>query len=454
MALVSINPYSGKIIGQYVESGDPEIDRAISFASDSFNTWKNTPFSQRNTLMLKTAGILRQHVERHSEIITLEMGKPIAEARKEVEKCAWVCEYYAAEAGNFLRQETMASDAYSSYVCYEPLGVILGIMPWNFPFWQVFRFAVPAIMAGNTVVLKHASNVQGCAVDIEEVFKIAGLLQGVFTNLPIGSARIASAIEHPLVKAISLTGGEEAGRHVAGIAGKSIKKTVLELGGNNAFIVLEDANLELAINTGIQARMLNAGQSCISAKRFIVHRSLFERFVSLFGHRLKDLKTGDPMDPETEMGPLSSEQQALKVRDQVERSIAMGAKLITGGIQKNAFFTPTLLTEVKPGMPVFDEEVFGPVVPVTVFQDTGEAIRLANLSKFGLGVSVFTNDLKNVGALVHAFDDGAVFINELVKSDPRLPFGGTKYSGYGRELGIHGIREFVNVKTVYIKKSG
>jgi succinate-semialdehyde dehydrogenase / glutarate-semialdehyde dehydrogenase len=454
MALISINPYSGKIIGEFAEFSEHEINRTISAASESFETWKITSFSHRNKFMLKAADTLRHNLEKYSEIITFEMGKPISESRKEIEKCAWVCEYYASRAENFLMRETVASDAYLSYVCYEPLGIILGIMPWNFPFWQVFRFAVPTIMAGNTVVLKHASNVQGCARCIEEIFTKAGFPRGVYKNLVIGSANITRAIEHPMVKAISLTGGEDAGRHVAEIAAKNIKKTVLELGGSNAFIILEDANMELAINTGIQARMLNAGQSCISAKRFIVHRNIFEQFVSLFSKRLSALRMGDPLDPKTEMGPLSSEQQALKVRDQVERSITLGAKLITGGIQRNAFFMPTLLTEVRPGMPVFDEEVFGPVVPVSIVNDTHEAVILANKSKFGLGVSVFTNDLNKANALIHEFDDGAVFINELVKSDPRLPFGGTKYSGYGRELAIHGIREFVNVKTVYIKKSG
>ncbi|HUV00399.1 MAG TPA: aldehyde dehydrogenase family protein, partial [Bacteroidales bacterium] len=344
------------------------------------------------------------------------------------------------------------TDADMSYVHYEPLGTILGIMPWNFPFWQVFRFAVPTLMAGNSVLLKHASNVQICAQNIENIFTGSGFPQGVFQNLVIGSDRVGNVIKHECVKAVSLTGSEFAGQKVAGIAGREIKKTLLELGGSNAFVVLEDANIPKAVEIGIKARMQNAGQSCIAAKRFIIHEKVIDKFIGLFLEGLKKLKTGDPAKEDTDLGPLANIQQAEKVEQQVRRSVEMGARLIEGGIRDKAFYLPTLLTNVRPGMPVFDEEVFGPVAPLIVAENTDEAIALANMTNFGLGVSLFTNDLRKAGDLVHEFHDGAVFINSMVKSDPRLPFGGTKRSGYGRELGIQGIREYVNIKTVYIKK--
>jgi succinate-semialdehyde dehydrogenase / glutarate-semialdehyde dehydrogenase len=325
-------------------------------------------------------------------------------------------------------------------------------MPWNFPFWQVFRFAVPTLMAGNTVLLKHASNVQICAKHIEDIFNQSGFPESVFTNLVIGSERVDKIISHDCVKAVSLTGSEYAGQKVAETAGYEIKKSLLELGGSNAFVVFEDADIEKAVETGIKARMMNSGQSCIAAKRFIIHEKVSDRFVGLFCEGLQRLNQGDPSVETTDIGPLANVQQAEAVEQQVRISVEMGAKVIAGGTRDKAFFAPTLITNVKPGMPLFDEEVFGPVAPVIVFSDTEEAIRLANMTKFGLGVSLFTSDLKKAAELVSEFDDGAVFINSLVKSDPRLPFGGTKRSGFGRELAIQGIREFVNVKTVYIKK--
>ncbi len=332
------------------------------------------------------------------------------------------------------------------------LGPVLGIMPWNFPFWQVFRFAVPTIMAGNTVLLKHASNVQICARHIENIFLKAGFPEGVFQNLVLGSDKIERIIENDIVRAVSLTGSEAAGSKVAATAGRKIKKTLLELGGSNSFIVLDDADLEKAAEVGVKARMQNAGQSCIAAKRFIIHEKIADRFISLFTGKMKSLRTGDPANADTEIGPLASVQQAENVGKQVSRSVEMGARILTGGYPEGAFYPPTLLTDVRPGMPVFDEEVFGPVAPVIIARDAAEAVELSNLSDFGLGVSLFTNDLKKAKDMVPKFNEGSVFINALVKSDPRLPFGGVKNSGYGRELSIQGIREFVNIKTVYMMK--
>jgi succinate-semialdehyde dehydrogenase/glutarate-semialdehyde dehydrogenase len=380
------------------------------------------------------------------------MGKPVKESRAEVEKCAWVCDYYSENAEHFLAPETIQTDVFSSKVYYEPIGTILGIMPWNFPFWQAFRFCVPTLMAGNTVLLKHASNVQICARHIEDIFKQAGFPEGAFRNLVIGSERVEDVIKHQAVMAVSLTGSELAGQKVAAAAASEIKKSLLELGGSNAFVVLDDADVQKAVETGLKARFQNAGQSCIAAKRFIVHEKVRDSFIDLFLKGMKKLKTGDPSKEETDLGPLASVKQAEAVEEQVSRSITMGARLIAGGSRKKSFFEPTLIENVSPGMPLFDEEVFGPVAPVIIVENTMEAVALANATNFGLGVSLFTRDMKKATELVPEFRDGAVFINAMVKSDPRLPFGGTKRSGYGRELAGHGIREFVNVKTVYMNQ--
>ena len=452
MILRSINPYTNEVIKEFEEYPDKKTGNLIIQAGEAFEKWERTKPGYRRSLMENVAGLLKSNINEYAESITSEMGKTLNESTAEVEKCAWVCEYYAQKAEDFLKSEPVETDADMSYVHYEPLGTILGIMPWNFPFWQVFRFAVPTLMAGNSVLLKHASNVQICAQNIENIFTGSGFPQGVFQNLVIGSDRVGNVIKHECVKAVSLTGSEFAGQKVAGIAGREIKKTLLELGGSNAFVVLEDANIPKAVEIGIKARMQNAGQSCIAAKRFIIHEKVIDKFIGLFLEGLKKLKTGDPAKEDTDLGPLANIQQAEKVEQQVRRSVEMGARLIEGGIRDKAFYLPTLLTNVRPGMPVFDEEVFGPVAPLIVAENTDEAIALANMTNFGLGVSLFTNDLRKAGDLVHEFHDGAVFINSMVKSDPRLPFGGTKRSGYGRELGIQGIREFVNIKTVYIKK--
>ena len=402
--------------------------------------------------MSAVAVLVRSNIEDYAGSITAEMGKPIKESRAEVEKCAWVCDYYAENAARFLKRESIETDAETSYVDFEPLGTILGIMPWNFPFWQVFRFAVPTLMAGNTVLLKHSSNAQICAKKIEEFFTGSGFPDSVFRNLVIGSEKVEKVIRHDCVKAVSLTGSEFAGQKVAEAAGNALKKSLLELGGSNPFIVLEDADIPKAVEIGIKARFQNAGQSCIAAKRFILDRKINNEFIALFLEGLRKLKIGDPANEDTDIGPLASIQQAEKVEEQVSRSVGLGARLIAGGIREKAFYMPSVVADVKPGMPLFDEEVFGPVAPVTLADNTKEAIALANQTKFGLGVSLFTNDLKKAKDLVSEFHDGAVFINGLVKSDPRLPFGGTKRSGFGRELAVQGIREFVNVKTVWIRK--
>lgn len=450
MILKSINPFTNETIKEFDEYTDEKVNSLLLQSSESFEVWKTTGFAHRSSLMMKTAGLLRYNLNEYAESITTEMGKPIKESRAEVEKCAWVCEYYAKNAEQFLAPETAVTDAYKSFVSYEPLGPILGIMPWNFPFWQVFRFCVPTLMAGNTVLLKHASNVQICAQHIENIFKQSGFPAGVFRNLVMGSDRMKNVIKHESIKAVSLTGSELAGQMVASTAGLAIKKTLLELGGSNAFVVLDDADIKKAVQTGIKARFQNAGQSCIAAKRFIIHEKVSDSFISLFLEEMKKLKTGDPMKEDTDLGSLASTQQAEKVEEQVKRSVAMGAVILAGGKRNEAFFEPSLLTNVLPGMPLFDEEVFGPVVPITLAENTREAIALANATNYGLGVTLFTSDLKKAGELVSEFEDGAVFINSMVKSDPRLPFGGTKRSGFGRELAIQGIREFVNVKTVYI----
>lgn len=452
MILKSINPFTSKVIKEFEEYSEEKVENLLHESAESFDKWKKTDLEYRSLLMTNVAELLRANLNEYSEAITSEMGKPIKESRAEVEKCIWVCEYYAKHAKRFLATETIETDAYKSYVSYEPLGTILGIMPWNFPFWQAFRFCSPTLMAGNTVLLKHASNTQICAKHIEDIFENSGFPAGVFRNLVIGSERVENIIKHETIKAVSLTGSESAGRKVAATAGGAIKKTLLELGGSNAFIVLDDADVKNAVQIGVKARFLNAGQSCLAAKRFIIHRKVSEEFIKLFLHEIKKMKSGDPSKEETELGPLAGIQHAETIEYQVKRSTDMGANLLFGGIRDKAFFQPSLVTNVSPGMPLFDEEVFGPVASVTIVENTAEAIALANATDFGLGVALFTSNLKKAGDLVSQFEDGAVFINALVKSDPRLPFGGTKRSGYGRELADNGIKEFVNIKTVYFNQ--
>lgn len=451
-AMKSINPYTNEVIKETSEITDDVAERLLTESAEAFENWKRTGFGYRRSCMEKAAALLKENIAEYAGTITIEMGKPFRESRAEVEKCAWVCEYYAGNAERFLASEPAESDADTSYVAFEPLGSILGIMPWNFPFWQVFRFAVPALMAGNAVILKHASNVQLCAQKIENLFTLAGFPASLFRNLAVGSERMERIISHESIKGISLTGSEVAGKKVAQAAGKALKKCVLELGGSNAFIVLEDADLTEAAGVGIRARFQNAGQSCIAAKRFILHKNISDRFLGLFTDGIKRLKSGDPMLENTDIGPLVNLSQAEAVEEQVKRSVELGAVVICGGYSNGAFYEPTIVTGVKPGMPLFDEEVFGPVAAVTVAEDDAQAIALANKTNYGLGVSLFTGDIAKALKLAREFDDGAVFINGLVKSDPRLPFGGTKRSGYGRELAVQGIREFVNVKTVWCRR--
>ncbi len=451
MSLKSINPFTNELIRETPELSLAEAEKILIKSDRAFESWKRTDFRHRGQLMMNVARNLRKNADSHARLISSEMGKPIGESLAEVEKCAWVCEHYAVNAEEFLKPEIIKSDADSSYITYEPLGTILGIMPWNFPFWQVFRFAIPTLMAGNTVVLKHASNVQMCAHEIGNIIDISGFPSSTFSNLAVGSAQMEKIIGNEIVKAVSLTGSEAAGRKVAESAGRLLKKCVLELGGSNAFIILEDADIRKAVETGIQARFQNAGQSCIAAKRFIVHRKISEEFVSLFREAIASIRYGDPLDETVRTGPLSSIGQAEAVEDQVRRSVEMGAKVAFGGKRNKAMFSPALVLDVIPGMPLFDEEVFGPVAPVTIADTIEEAVNLAGKTTFGLGVSLFTNDLEKAQELAREFHDGSVFINGLVKSDPRLPFGGTRNSGYGRELSSHGIKEFVNVKTNWIR---
>lgn len=415
-------------------------------------SWRNLSIQKRISFLPQLAQLLLENKEEYATCITTEMHKPISQAIAEVEKCALLCNYYYENAESFLATKYIETEASESFVTYEPLGVILGVMPWNFPFWQVFRFAVPTLIAGNTVVVKHASNVPKSAKLIQEIFEQAGFPKGSYQDLRISSDEVAKVIGNPIVKAVSLTGSEQAGIAVATEAGKHLKKCVLELGGSNAFIILEDANVEKAVATAVNARMQNAGQSCIAAKRFLVHKNIADEFVAKFKVALKNLKTGNPLDKETQIGSLARVDLAEELEVQVQKSIEMGAKLIAGGNRKDAFYEPTILTKVTTEMPVFNEETFGPVAAIITFKTIEEAIKLSNQSDFGLGVSIFTQDIDFIKTKISDFNEGAVFFNEMVKSDPRLPFGGVKKSGYGRELSEDGIKEFVNVKTVVINK--
>ena len=449
--IISTNPYNGEEVGRIKESTKTEIDTILDTASKRFETWKKTDYKHRAGLMRNAAKELISSKKEYAEMITKEMGKPISQSIAEVEKCAWVCEYYADNAEKQLSSESVKTDAQKSYISYEPIGVVLAVMPWNYPFWQVFRFAAPALMAGNIGVLKHASNVMQSANNIQKIFEKAGLPKGCFQNIPVGSDKVESIIRDKRVKAVTLTGSNAAGSAVASVAGEEIKKSVLELGGSNALVVFKDANIEETVKTCIQARFQNTGQSCIAGKRLILDESISEKFLELFLKQARELKSGDPMDKHTYIGVMAREDLAKDLENQVQQSMKAGAKIILGGKRNGTYFEPTIITEVTPDMAVFKEETFGPVLSVTTFKNEKEAIQLVNTSNFGLGVSVFTKDIKHVEELVPEFEDGAVFINELVKSDPRLPFGGTKTSGYGRELSIQGIREFVNIKTVYFK---
>jgi succinate-semialdehyde dehydrogenase/glutarate-semialdehyde dehydrogenase len=414
-----------------------------------------TDFAERAVLMNNAATVLKTRREEYARLMTLEMGKPIAAARAEVDKCAWVCNYYADHAESFLKSETIRTDASESYVAYRPLGVVLAVMPWNFPFWQVFRFAAPALMAGNAGILKHASNVTGCSLAIEDVFRRAGFPENLFRSIIAGSKRMDKVIEHPLIRAVTLTGSVPAGKAVAAKAGSLLKKTVLELGGSDPYIILGDADLDKAVPACVNSRLINNGQSCIAAKRFIVVESILDEFTERFVRLMKEKKMGNPLDESFDIGPQASADLRDELHVQVQRSIGAGAKCVLGGEIPDgpgSWYPPTVLTGVTKGMPAFDEEIFGPVAAIITAKDEKEAIKLANDSIFGLGASVFTRDvLRGKKIAEFELEAGCCFVNQFVKSDPRLPFGGIKESGYGRELSWFGIREFMNIKSVYIK---
>ena len=454
MPIQSVNPFNNKLIQNFNETSQEEIEQKLQHASKAYEIWKEVPFGEKSKLMDTVAELLKNKKDELAQLVTLEMGKPIREARAEIEKCALVCNFYADNGENFLKDELIESDAGKSFISYVPLGIILAVMPWNFPFWQVFRFAAPSLMAGNVGVLKHASNVPQCAIAIEQLFTEAGFPEGVFQNFLIGSSKVNNLIEDKRIKAVTLTGSEMAGSKVAECAGRNIKKTLLELGGSDPFIVLNDADLNKAVKVAVKSRMINCGQSCIAAKRFIVEDSIHDEFVEKMIEKMKVLKIGDPTEETTDVGPMAREDLANELLEQVNKSVEMGAKKVLGGDRTDrngAFFNPTILTEVKPGMPAYHEEMFGPVATVIKVVDENEAIQVANDSDFGLGGSIWTNDIQKGETLARKVESGAVFVNGLVKSDPRLPFGGIKNSGYGRELSYLGIREFVNQKTIWVE---
>ena len=453
MSIQSINPATGEILESFKETSGQELDRILMGAHAAFLQWREVPFARRAQRMREAAQTLRTRRAEYARTMTLEMGKPIVQGEAEVDKCAWVCEYYADHAEAFLAEQPRETEASRSYVRFDPLGPVLAVMPWNFPFWQVFRFAAPALMAGNAGVLKHASNVPRSALAIEEVFREAGFPRGLFSTVLVGSSAVAGLIADPRIVAVTLTGSELAGSKVAEQAGHALKKTVLELGGSDPFIVLADADIGAAARTAADARLINSGQSCIAAKRFIVVEPVADQFLDRFLDELRSRRMGDPLVRGTQVGPQARIDLRDLLHEQVAESVKRGAKLLLGGevpAGKGAFYPPTLLAAVDKGMPAFDEETFGPVAAVIRAKDEADAVRLANDSTFGLGASLWTEDRVRAERLAAQIEAGSVFVNGVVKSDPRLPFGGIKRSGYGRELSEYGIREFVNVKSVWI----
>ncbi|MGZ3777993.1 MAG: NAD-dependent succinate-semialdehyde dehydrogenase [Mucilaginibacter sp.] len=454
MNLTSIDPANGRILKKYKAHTLSQVGQKIKQTHKAWLSWKNTPHEERGRLLLNMAGVLQTRKKELAILMAQEMGKPVSQGVVEIEKCASVCEYYAANAAHYLKDQIIETDASKSFVCFQPIGVVLAVMPWNFPFWQVFRFLAPALAAGNCGVLKHASNVPGCALAIEGVVRQAGFPKDVFQTLLVGSAMVEKIIEDPLIQAVTITGSANAGKQVAQKAGSLIKKTVLELGGSDAYLVLEDADLDKAAEACVNSRVINSGQSCIAAKRFIVVKGIEKEFTRLFLAKMNAKKMGDPLDLDTAIGPQARVDLRIQLHEQVKLSIKKGAKCILGGTipkGKNAYYPATILTKVKPGMPAYDEELFGPVAAIITAKNEDDAIRIANDSTFGLGSAVFTKD-KAKGERIAAIQlqAGSCFVNALVKSDPRLPFGGIKQSGYGRELGLFGIHEFVNIKTVFV----
>jgi succinate-semialdehyde dehydrogenase/glutarate-semialdehyde dehydrogenase len=457
MAIATINPATGETLKVFEPLADAEIEAKLQRAAETFPVYRRTSFAERAEKMLRAAEILETEQEVFGRLMTTEMGKPLKAACEEAVKCASGCRYYAENAERFLADEEVKTNATRSFVKYQPLGPILAVMPWNFPFWQVFRFAAPALMAGNVGLLKHASNVPQCALAIEEILHRAGFPEGAFQTLLIGSDQVQRVLEDPRVKAATLTGSEPAGSRVASEAGKQIKKTVLELGGSDPFVVMPSADLAEAIKTAAKARTINNGQSCIAAKRFIVHEQIYDEFERGFVQAMEALKVGDPMDETTDVGPLATGDILQDLDEQVHKTVATGARVLTGGKRLDRpgnYYAPTILTDIHEDTPAYREELFGPVASLFKVPDADAAIRLANDITFGLGSSVWTNDPAERDLFVDQIEAGLVFVNGMVASDPRLPFGGVKHSGYGRELSIYGIREFVNIKTVWVKESG
>ena len=459
MPISSINPATGEVLQTFDSLNEQQLEERLVRAAEAFREHRHSSFADRAEKMMRAAEILESERKSFARTMTLEMGKPINAAVQEAEKCALVCRYYAENAEQHLADEIVGTNATSSFVRYQPLGIVLAVMPWNFPFWQVFRFAAPALMAGNVGLLKHASNVPQCALAIEDIFSRAGFAEGVFQTLLIGSDAVQKILEDPRVRAATLTGSEPAGRSVAGIAGKQLKKTVLELGGSDPFIVMPSANFDDAVNTAVKARTINNGQSCIAAKRFIVHAQIYERFEESFVAAMSKLRVGDPLEEAADIGPLATEQILKDLEEQVKVSVAAGAKLLTGGqraklsgnLARGNFYEPTVLADIPKDSPASCDETFGPVASLFRAANIDEAIALANATTFGLGSAAWTNDAQESERFINELEAGSVFINGMVASDPRLPFGGVKRSGYGRELSYFGIREFVNIKTVWIK---
>ncbi|NTW50487.1 MAG: NAD-dependent succinate-semialdehyde dehydrogenase [Chlorobiales bacterium] len=458
MKLESINPATGEKFASYEEMSMEALEQILALADKDALAWKKMSFESRGGYLKKVAALLRQNSREFAELIAREMGKPVAQGAPEVEKCAWVCEFYAEKAQEFLAPEIIETDAQKSYVAFSPLGIVLGIMPWNFPFWQVFRFVAPALMAGNACVVKHAPNVTGSALAIEKVFRNAGLPENLYRTLLISPEHVAERtsrlIENPLVSAVTVTGSTAAGKSVASKAGQFLKKTVMELGGNDPYIVLEDADLEEAIGACVASRLQNCGQSCVSAKRFVIVGKVKQEFEERLVKAMSAKKIGDPLQPGTDLGPIARADLRDNLHRQVEESISKGATVLLGGTMpegKGYFYPPTILTNVKKGMPAYSEETFGPAASIITVENEDEAVEVANDTEYGLGSAVFSRDIKRAEAVAAKIEAGNSFVNAMVKSDPRLPFGGIKESGYGRELSYFGIREFVNIKTIYIK---
>ena len=449
-SIKTTNPFNNQVLKEYKLHSPDEVLQIVEQSNKTFQQWKLTSIKERCRLLMNLAQIIEDDQEDLSTLMTLEMGKPITQSISEIDKCVTLCDFYATNADNFLADELIETDASESFISYDPLGTILAIMPWNYPFWQVMRFAIPTLTAGNTAILKHAANVTGSALAIEKLFEKAGYPKGCFTTIIADHKTVEDLIANDIIKAVTLTGSEEAGKNIAATAGKHLKKTVLELGGNNACIVLDDADLDKYMDTIVNARMQNTGQSCIAAKRFIVTENIYDTFLKQFKEKVSAMKFGDPMDKQTTIGTLARADLAKTLKKQIDESIKLGATVVIGNNQKEAYFEPTILTDITSEMPVFKEETFGPVAAIMKVKNVEEAFKIASETRYGLGTMVFTQSIETAQNYIDSIEDGAYFVNAMVKSDARLPFGGTKASGYGRELSKEGIHEFVNRKTVYI----